>query len=174
MSEYPFLNAPYAFTVCRIEPENNLHLILEAFAPPSPLTLVIVGNWNNSEYGRELRRRHGRQSGVFLLDPIYDPEQLNLLRGNCAVYLHGHSCGGTNPSLVEAMYLGLPVIACDVNFNRETTENQALYFSSAGQLKELCEQLDVNTRRRLGEKMKEIADRRYTWQRISKCYSNLF
>ena len=72
------------------------------------------------------------------------------------------------------MYLGLPVIACDVNFNRETTENQALYFSSAGQLKELCEQLDVNTRRRLGEKMKEIADRRYTWQRISKCYSNLF
>ena len=80
MSEYPFLNAPYAFTVCRIEPENNLHLILEAFAPPPPLTLVIVGNWNNSEYGRELRRRHGRQSGVFLLDPIYDPEQLNLLR----------------------------------------------------------------------------------------------
>jgi glycosyltransferase involved in cell wall biosynthesis len=174
MSDYPFLNSPYAFTVCRIEPENNLHLILEAFEDSSALPVVAVGNWNNSDYGRDLRRHYHNSSVFFLLDPIYEPSRLNTIRGNCALYLHGHSCGGTNPSLVEAMFLGLPIIAYDVNFNRETTENQAWYFSSAAQLKTLCRELDDENQTMLGRKMKEIADRRYTWKRISECYSNLF
>lgn len=169
-----FLNSPYAFSVCRIEPENNLHLILAAFEEPAPLPLVVVGNWDNSEYGQNLRNRYQNQPDIFLLDPIYEPGKLNQLRGNCTIYLHGHSCGGTNPSLVEAMYLGLPIIAFDVNFNRETTENQALYFQSATELNKLCTQFDDKALRQLGNKMKEIALRRYTWKRISECYSHLF
>ena len=64
-----------------------------------------------------------------LLDPIYTQGTLDELRSNCGVYVHGHSVGGTNPSLVEAMSLGLCVAAYDVEFNRETTERAALYFA---------------------------------------------
>lgn len=167
---------PYAFTVCRIEPENNLHLILKAFeTPPRKVPeLVIVGNWNKSVYGRDLKALFGRFDHIHLLEPIYDLVRLNRLRSNCKVYLHGHSCGGTNPSLVEAMYMGLPIFAFDVNFNRETTERQAKYFSTAAELHELCENLDAEAAREVARKMKEIADRRYTWERISELYAELF
>ena len=55
---YPFLADDYAFKVCRIEPENNIHMVLEAYSVIKDKTLVIVGNWNNSDYGQELKKRY--------------------------------------------------------------------------------------------------------------------
>lgn len=173
MSEYPFKGKPYAFSVCRIEPENNIHVILEAFSGDAVMPVVIVGNWQNSDYGKKLLEKYKDCPAVYQLSPIYDPIRLNELRGKCTLYLHGHSCGGTNPSLVEAMYLGLPIAAFDVNFNRETTENQALYFKNADELKILCHNASDTDLKSIGRRMKAIADRRYTWQRISECYSKL-
>ncbi len=174
MKNYPFLKERYAFTVCRIEPENNIAMVLEAFSGSPALPLAVVGNWDHSEYGRRLRQKYGDVPHVFMLDPIYEPSELNALRGGCSAYIHGHSCGGTNPSLIEAMFLGLAVIAFDVNFNRETTENSALYFDSAERLAGICTGLDEKTIKRTGAKMKEIADRRYTWKRICELYAKLF
>ena len=116
--------------VCRIEPENNVHVVLKAFAQLPEKTFVMVGNWNNSEYGKSMKADYGNYSNIHLLDPIYDQVKLDKLRSNCLVYIHGHSAGGTNPSLVEAMYLGRPVIAFDVSYNCVTTENKALYFKN--------------------------------------------
>lgn len=174
MSEYDFQKGRYAFAVCRIEPENNIHLILEAFQNAPPFPVAIIGNWNSSDYGRNLREKHGKRSAIHLLDPIYDPEKLNAVRSRCTLYLHGHSCGGTNPSLVEAMYLGLPIAAYDVNFNRATTENKAFYFDSPETLRAICENLDEAACARNAADMKEIALRRYTWERISRLYAELF
>jgi glycosyltransferase involved in cell wall biosynthesis len=116
---------PYACKVCRIEPENNVHVVLDAFSKLPRHTLVFIGNWNNSEYGRALREKYKDNTNMHLLDPIYDQRTLDVIRGNCFLYIHGHSAGGTNPSLVEAMYLGLPVIAFDVSYNRTTTDNSS-------------------------------------------------
>ena len=174
MMDYPFSGKKYAFTVCRIEPENSIHIILQAFAKDAAIPLVIVGNWTNSDYGRNLKKQFGSHESIHLLDPIYDLNELNKLRKGCTIYLHGHSCGGTNPSLVEAMYLGLVIVAFDVNFNRETTENKALYFSSAEQLNKICSELEESTCNTIASSMKEIAERRYTWKRISECYAELF
>lgn len=164
----------YAFSVCRIEPENNIHIILEAFASFDKFPVIIVGNWNANKYGRSLRKRFQNSQHIIMMDPIYEQEKLNFYRKNCKIYLHGHSCGGTNPSLVEAMYLQLPIIAFDVNFNRETTENQALYFHAAKDLREQCTDVSESELSRIASKMKEIANRRYTWNRISACYAALF
>ena len=174
MKNYPFSNARYALTVCRIEPENNIHVILEAFSREAAFSVVMIGNWNNSSYGKELKSHYQANAHIHLLDPVYELEELNAIRQGCFVYLHGHSCGGTNPSLVEAMYLGLPIIAFDVNFNRETTENQAFYFSNAENLRSLTHSLDEKQLRQSGEIMREIALRRYTWKRISERYAALF
>lgn len=170
---YPFLGRPYAFKVCRIEPENNIRTVLEAFHGYSTMPLVMVGNWMNSEYGRNLKQLFGSDPNIILLDPIYDQGKLDLLRGNATVYIHGHSAGGTNPSLVEAMYLGLPVIAFHVSYNKTTTENRAWYFSTAAEIRNILEKARPEDLREKAMAMKEIADRRYTWQVVARKYAYL-
>lgn len=174
ISCFPFLARPYAFTVCRIEPENNVHMILEGMSRVGDLPMVFVGNWSASPYGRDLKERFASHPHLHLLDPIYDAVLLNRIRSSACVYIHGHSAGGTNPSLVEAMYLGLPVLAYDVNFNRETTENQALYFSNAEMLVSLLAGMDSQDFARMGCKLYDIAQRRYCWSAIASDYASLF
>lgn len=171
--QYPFLAHPYAFTVCRIEPENNIHLILDAFAQLPKHTLVMVGNWTNSDYGIALRQQHQQHSNIRLLDPIYDQRQLDLLRSNCLVYVHGHSAGGTNPSLVEAMYLGLPIMAFDVTYNRTTTERKALFFRTADELVGHIRNTSIADLKQQAAILKAIAHRRYSWSVIAQKYAFL-
>lgn len=165
---------PYAFSVCRIEPENNLHIVLEAYAGLPAFRLVIIGNWKSSDYGLELIERYGTYHNITLLDPIYDRVKLDSYRANCRLYLHGHSAGGTNPSLVEAMWLGLPILAFDVNFNRETTEGEARYFNSVKDLRKKVVELQGSDLSKIGNTMKNIADRRYTWASVARDYAALF
>jgi len=170
---YPFLKKNYAFNVCRIEPENNIHLILEAFSFIPAHILVMVGNWDYSEYGKMLRAKYDEYKNIILLDPIYDQRMIDVLRSNCSVYIHGHSAGGTNPSLVEAMHLGLPVVAFDVNYNRETTENKAFYFSSSDDLENIIRMNNIRAFDNCRYNMQEIAKRRYSWSSISEKYQNV-
>jgi len=169
--KYPFIREKYAFKVCRIEPENNLDMVLEAFAELPAQLLVLVGNWNNSEYGKALREKYQSAPNIHMLDPIYDQRTLDVIRGNCAVYIHGHCAGGTNPSLVEAMYLGLPVFAFGVSYNKATTENKARYFNNATELMTSIEQTSDTELTQLAAVMKTIADRRYNWKQISNKYA---
>ena len=174
LSKYPFLDNKYAFSVCRIEPENNIHVILEAALQLETLPLVIIGNWNASHYGSELKRQYMNYDYIHLVDPIYDQKKLDMIRSNCHVYLHGHSAGGTNPSLVEAMNLGLPIIAYGANYNKETTDNKALYFDNSSELKELLSEVTEDDLAYVAECMGEIAKKKYTWKTILNSYESLF
>ncbi|MFK7978336.1 MAG: DUF1972 domain-containing protein, partial [Saprospiraceae bacterium] len=173
-AKYSFLEQEYAFKVCRIEPENNIHLVLAAFKELPQLPLVLVGNWSHSTYGIALKATYGKLPHLHLLDPIYEPTELNMLRSNCSVYVHGHSAGGTNPSLVEAMYLGLPIIAFDVIYNQVTTEFKGVYFKTKSDLLTQILSLSPVNLQELGLEMKRIADRRYTWAYISRKYQTSF
>lgn len=163
----------YAFSVCRIEPENNVHMIVEAFAAQNDLPLVMVGNWDNSEYGRSIRAQFADMAHVHLLSPIYELGKLKTLRTNAAFYVHGHSAGGTNPSLVEAMHFGKPVLAFDCNFNRYTTENKAEYFSDTDTLKCGIKNLSDQDQERIGADMRNLAQANYTWEHIAASYFQL-
>lgn len=170
---FPFLKYLYAIKVCRIEPENNVHIVLEAFAHIKNRSLVIVGNWNNSEYGRSLKQKYAAYDNLFLLDPIYDQRTLDLLRGNAVLYIHGHSAGGTNPSLVEAMCIGLPVLCYNVSYNRKTTENSAAYFKDSEDIIQFMKNTYTEKLRLLADTMKTIANRRYLWEVIATKYDLL-
>jgi len=170
---YPFLVEPYAFKVCRIEPENNVHLILEAFSELPYRTLVVVGNWDSSEYGRDLKSKYGNYNHILLLDPIYDQVQLDTLRSNCYVYIHGHSAGGTNPSLVEAMMLGLPVVAFNVAFNRATTHDRAIFFREKAELKKIITSKSTQDYYQVGASLRKLAQQEYTWATITRKYANI-
>ena len=173
-TKFPFLEDKYAFKVCRIEPENNIHLILDALSEYMTLNIVMIGNWENSEYGRELKEKYSSFKNIFLLDPIYDQKILNQIRSNCYVYIHGHSAGGTNPSLVEAMYLELPIFAYGARYNKETTQNKAKYFDNKDELIKLLNDIDEIELKMIATDMKKVAEKMYTWKIISKQYSELF
>lgn len=162
----------YALALCRIEPENNVHVILDAWSRLDT-PLVFVGNWGSSAYGLELRKKFAAAPSLHLLDPVYDADALYAVRSRAVLYVHGHSAGGTNPSLVEIMHFGVPVLAHSCAFNRHTTENRALYFETADELAGLVCALDAAQAKRIGRDMLEIAQRRYTWDRIGHAYFTL-
>lgn len=172
LGKYPFLGLKYLFGVCRIEPENNIHVILDAVIQQTTYPFIMIGNWNSSDYGKALRAKY-KASHIHLLDPIYEPIALNTLRSNCYLYLHGHSAGGTNPSLVEAMNLALPVVAFDVGYNRETTEDKAFYFKTTKKLLGIINDFDDEQREQHSKTMLSIAKRRYTWKIIAGKYGKM-
>ena len=158
----------YCMSVCRIEPENNCHMTLEAFKNNKE-KLVFIGNWNRNGYSRKLKEEYSGIDNIMLLDSIYDLEILHSLRHNAKYYIHGHSAGGTNPSLVEAMFFGCPILSFDVVYNRETTKNKAHYYSNAEELTALIAQGVDN-----GKELKEVACEEYTWAKIAKEYETLY
>lgn len=174
LEEYPFLKDEYAFTVCRIEPENNIEMMIKAFCEMPDKNYVIVGNWDRSGYGKELMQKYAEYKNIYMLHAIYDQDKLDQIRSNCKIYVHGHTAGGTNPSLIEAMYLELPVFSFDIPYNIATTRHEAKYFKDSAALIFLFENMDKWNLDEISGNMKEIADNFYTWDKISKQYGDLF
>lgn len=171
LDEYNVTKDAYSLGICRIEPENNVEMILEAYSRTPDRKLIFFGNWNHSDYSKALKEKFSGYGNLNLADALYDIRKMNVLRANCNIYLHGHSAGGTNPSLVEAMFFKLPIFAFDCVYNRETTENRAEYFNSAEDLMDLlnnASNLESNA-----DAMQEIAQRRYCWVDIALAYENL-
>ena len=104
-----------------------------------------------------------------MLDSIYDLDILYVLRKNMRFYIHGHSAGGTNPSLVEAMFFGRPILAYDVLYNNATTFHKAHYYKDSQELKALLGK-ELPT----GDEMKTLAWEHYTWNKIAKEYEALY
>lgn len=171
--KYPFLDGHYDVTVSRAQEDMNIHMVIDAYRQVPSRTVVIVSNWQKTEYGQKLYAENvGRYPNVILQNAIYNQRELNVIRSNASLYLHTHSMCGTAPSLVEAMYLGLPVICFKVPTNLETTEKKSIYFETVPELVSILETLDEQTKNRLSRDMKEIADRRYVWKRISGIYKD--
>lgn len=169
LEKYGLEKNGYAFTVCRIEPENNCHKILEAFAR-SGKELMFVGNFEHSQYAINLRKKYEKYPNIKIQSAIYDLDILYALRKNSRWYIHGHSAGGTNPSLVEAMHFGRTILAYDVIYNRETTQGKACYWKNIDQLVSLLDDESVDN----GEEMVRIAQTEYVWKHIAEQYEALY
>lgn len=168
LAQYGLAEKQYAVSVCRIEPENNCHITLEAFSKTGR-HLVFIGNWERSNYGHEMKTCFAVYPNIQLLDAVYDLDILYTLRNHARWYVHGHSAGGTNPSLVEAMFFGCPILAYDVVYNRETTLNSAYYYKDSEELVALLCKDDLD-----GEEMRVIAEQHYTWKHIAEQYEALY
>lgn len=158
----------YSISVCRIEPENNCHITLDAFAE-SGEKLVFVGNWNRNDYSRHLKDKYSNYSNIKLINSIYDLDILYTMRNNAKFYIHGHSAGGTNPSLVEAMFTGRPILAYNVVYNCETCHHAAYYWNNSKELQQLSVQKELS-----GDATKRVAEEHYTWAKIAKQYEKLY
>jgi glycosyltransferase involved in cell wall biosynthesis len=164
----------YHLVVCRFEPENHVREIIEGYtASRSQRPLVVLGTARaETPYVRDLRRLAAADERVHMLPPIYDPERLTALRYHACSYLHGHSVGGTNPSLVEALGCGNAVLAHDNPFNREVAGRGALYFTDAADVPDLVERLeaDAQLRTQLGREARQRQRECYTWDAVVADY----
>lgn len=171
LSKYPFLKGKYTASVSRAQSDNNLHMLLKAYESLPNDVLVLVSNWHISEYGQTLRKQYkDKFPNIFVVDAIYDQEELDIVRGNASLYIHSHSFCGTAPSLVEAMNLPLPIICYGAETNLETTEMKSYYFKNEEELIDLINGMTDEKLEELRAEMKEIAERRYTWPIIARKY----
>lgn len=172
--KYPFVkNERYAVSVSRAQLDNNIHIVLEAFESFSDYKIVLISNWNISDYGKSLKEKYKNHSNMILMDAIYDKDELDYIRGNGTVYIHSHSRCGTAPSLVEAMSLGNAIISFDVPTNRETTHNKAFYFDNSNTLIQQLLSLKAEEITKNKSAMKKIAKSEYTWEVVSNQYKEI-
>lgn len=136
----------YNLVVARLEPENNVDLIMEGYRRShSKLPLVVVGGAPYaSAYREHLRVLATEDARVQLLGPLWDSEALDQLYAHALIYLHGHSVGGTNPSLLRAMGAGCAVLAFDVDFNREVLADCGRYFADPTTLASGIDELELD------------------------------
>ncbi len=162
----------YATMICRPIPENSVLEIVTAWsARRRGLPLVVLGNFDRSD-AYHASVLDAASDEVHFPGAIYDPETVSALRFHGRVYLHGHTVGGTNPSLVEAMAAGNAVIAQDNGYNRFVAGEGNRYFTDATDLAESLDLLvdDGPTLRRMGESSRERHAAQYTWEHIGDLY----
>jgi lipopolysaccharide/colanic/teichoic acid biosynthesis glycosyltransferase/glycosyltransferase involved in cell wall biosynthesis len=175
LNEWKLQPDGYYLIVCRLEPENNVLEILEGFERArSSLPLVVLGNVENpNAYVRKLLEYSSDR--IRFAGTLFDRDRLNALRYYARAYFHGHSVGGTNPSLLEAMACSNLVIAHDNPFNREVLGDSGLHWLTCDDLASIVSAVDglrVNAELR-GRKASEIVRSRYQWDHIADVYLGL-
>jgi glycosyltransferase involved in cell wall biosynthesis len=165
----------YSTVVCRPIPENSLLEIVEAFSRRRrDHRLVVLGDFlEDDDYHRAVRAAAGAE--VVFPGAIYDPEVLTALRFHGRLYLHGHTVGGTNPSLVEAMATGNPVVAHDNPYNRWVAGPEARYFSTADELAAVLDGLldDPQALRKMSAASVDRHRQEFTWTHVAGQYEEL-
>ena len=179
LDEYHLKKDGYCLMVGRCVPENNYELVIREFMNSHiKKDLVIISNLSSSSYYQEIVDKLDvtKDKRIRFIDGVYDREKLAVIRKNAYLYIHGHSVGGTNPSLIEALSLTDLNILYDVCFNRDVGEDTCLYFKDNGSLTELLDDekgLD-NKKKNLGVEAKALVDKNYTWDIIVDKYKEIF
>ncbi|QIK49165.1 DUF1972 domain-containing protein [Gordonia hongkongensis] len=167
----------YHLAVARFEPENHVREIVAGYAKSSATKpLAVVGSAPYSEgYIKEIRQLAQKDSRIRLLGAVYDQKLLDSLYFHAYAYIHGHSVGGTNPSLLRAIGAGTAVIAYDVSFNRAVIEGRGWFFRTEDEVASavLAAEGAAEQVSREGAYLREHASRRYTWDSVAVQYENL-
>jgi glycosyltransferase involved in cell wall biosynthesis len=174
LSEWGIVADGYYLVVCRLEPENHVLEILQAFQRSgSKRQLVVTGNLAGNGYVEKLRSV--RDDRIRMIGTVYDRHKLACLRYHSYGYLHGHSVGGTNPSLLEAMGCGNLIFAHDNPFNRETLAMCGLYFRDAAELEEAIEGAEMSGHdfTWLRDAARKRAREKYRWSDVIDSYEQL-
>jgi glycosyltransferase involved in cell wall biosynthesis len=174
LSEIGLVEDGYHLVVARFEPENHVEEIIQGYVSSvASLPLVVVGS---APYSDEYTRRlHAAADGrVQFLGAVWDQELLDQLYAGARTYLHGHSVGGTNPSLLRAIGAGAATEAFDVSFNREVLGSSGRFFRNASDLSALLEDSELNPAdiERRGE-CAILEAKRYDWDDVADKYEKL-
>ena len=174
LKKYDLEKNNYLLSVARLEPENNLEMMFDAYSKSKIQTpYFLVGN-HSTPYGNFLKDKY-RDSGIVFLGEIFNKDHLDNIRFYSKYYLHGHSVGGTNPALLEAMAAKTFIFSHDNRFNKSVIENNAFYFLNSDELVCLLENEELLNHKEsfVLNNLKKI-DTVYKWEIVVNEYEAYF
>jgi glycosyltransferase involved in cell wall biosynthesis len=176
LSKYGLTAYQYFMIVARLEPENNIETVLAGYVKGGQQTpFIVVGNFG-TKYGHYLKSKFSRP-WIHFLGGIYERKALDALRYFSKGYFHGHSVGGTNPSLLEAMACRCFIIAHDNVFNRGVLHDGALFFENGDDIDEIVQHIDSHRSKHL-EPFIELNLARihseFSWEKVATQHEYLF
>lgn len=177
LKEYNLTKNSYCLMVGRFVPENNYELVIKSFMKSKiAKKLFIVSNISSSNYYNEILEKTNciNDDRIVFIDGIYDQTKLAIIRKNAYLYIHGHSVGGTNPSLLEALILTNLNILYNVNFNKDIGGDACLYFDKKSNLIKILNNTEKYDSKKLGKECKDIIKNNFTWDIIVEKYKKLF
>ena len=155
--------------------EMNIEMILEAFSKSNTSRkFILIGNYSHTEFGKQMYAKYSSDNRILFLGAIYNQEELQNIRHFSNIYFHGHSVGGTNPSLLEAMGSSSLIAYHNNDFNRAIVGEDGFPFISASELTEIINTIDKRNYNHIIEnniyKIKTI----YSWDIIINNYEKYF
>lgn len=177
LSEYDVTADNYYILIARLEPENNIEMAIQGYLKSNEngkKPLLIIGN-TTTPHGKYLSGKYGHIDSVRFLGGIYNFKVLDDLRHFSSAYFHGHSVGGTNPSLLEAMAAGCFILANDNIFNRSVLKDNAIYYNSSDEVTRI-----LNDEKCFSDKEALIANNiqristHYSWERLVDQHEEYF
>lgn len=170
----------YYLLVGRFVPENNFETIIREFMKSGSKKDLAIITTKNDAFLNELDKnlKFSKDPRIKFVGTVYDQELLKKIRENAYAYIHGHSVGGTNPSLLEALSSTKLNLLLNVNFNKEVGQDAALYWDKdEGNLSELINNVELMNNNEIeifGEKAKQRIKDAYSWRLIADKYEEVF
>ena len=175
LKEYQVEKEKYNMIMARFEPENNLDMVLEGVALnfEDKTTILVIGN-HNTKYGKYLKNKFQTNKNIHFIGGIYNLEHLNNLRYYSKLYFHGHSVGGTNPSLLEAMASKALIAAHNNDFNKGILKENAFYFRNSIEVKNILNNSKKSNNLPFIKNNYEAIVNEFNWTKINDDYLQLF
>jgi glycosyltransferase involved in cell wall biosynthesis len=174
LKEYHVEKQNFNMIMARFEPENNLDMVLEGVAQSNDKTPILVIGKHETKYGEYLKNKFKSFDNIRFLGGIYNLEHLNNLRYFSKLYFHGHSVGGTNPSLLEAMASQALVIAHNNDFNKGILKENGIYFSNPSEVKNILESVKKIDNLQKVQNNYQAIIKDFNWEKINGQYLQLF
>tara|TARA_B100000767_G_scaffold274813_1_gene309051 strand:+ start:740 stop:1843 length:1104 start_codon:yes stop_codon:yes gene_type:complete len=173
LNKYKLVSNKYHLVVSRLEPENNLKKIIEGYIiNKNQYPLIIIGNLQDTNYVKGLLKI--KNENVYFVGGIYNKYELEVVRSNAFSYFHGHSVGGTNPSLLEAMASKNICVCHDNEFNKGVVSDSGFYFNTIQDIADIIKVIERNDYSHYGNAVFEKVNNYFNWVNIVKLYSDYF
>lgn len=165
----------YNMLIARLEPENNIETILDGVVlSNTKLDFLVIGKYDKSSFGLYLYNKFSSYKNIKFLGGIYNQDHLNNLRYYSNLYFHGHSVGGTNPSLLEAMVTETLIVANSNEFNKSILVDNAYYFDDKNDVAKFCNILQKSNHKGIISNNLKSIQSNFNWSKINNQYLNLF
>lgn len=176
LKEYGLTAYQFNLMIARLEPENNIEMIIEGTIDANqPGHKFVITGRTSTKFGKKILAKYGDHPLIQFTDGVFDREKLSALRYYSNFYFHGHCVGGTNPSLLEAMGANSLIYAHDNEFNRLILGERGGYFSSSKDVSNIIRthQPKKQTNPILAQNIAQVKDR-YSWENVANAYEELF
>lgn len=164
----------YNMILARFEPENNIEMILDGVVLSATKTPILVIGNHNTKYGYFLKNKFAAHQHIRFIGAVYNLNDLNNLRYFSNIYFHGHTVGGTNPSLLEAMASQALIAAHNNEFNKGVLNQNAYYFNSPNEVEKIIHTIKKNDNLQLVQNNFEAIASDFNWEKINEQYLQFF